>query len=189
MPPKRKAGTSGAPGSTKAGKNSALSTPGPATPRSLDSSMMSDADDDVEEDITEEQRNKEEEYAKEADQFVNNWEITSSRFQQRAKGAHRDAASAYFGKRDFSYLLLKPDHQNRPIWIDPERGVIVLERFNTLSEQATDFLITIAEPKSRPTFLHEYALTTHSSLCCCVRWTSSHRHYQHAGPVLKDADP
>ena len=123
--------------------------------------MMSEADDDLE-DVPEEQKHKEEEYAKEADQFVNNWEITSSRFQHRAKGAHRDAASAYFGKRDFSYLQLKPDHQNRPLYIDPERGVIVLERFNTLSEQATDFLITIAEPKSRPTFLHEYALTTHS---------------------------
>ncbi|KAH8894945.1 DNA repair helicase rad25 [Thozetella sp. PMI_491] len=162
MAPKRKVAPAGAAGIAKAGKNSALSTPGPGTPRSLDSSMMSDGEDDVDEEISEVQREKEIEYAREGDQFVNSWEITSSRFQHKQKGIHRDAASAYFGKNDFTYLHLKPDHQNRPMWIDPERGTIVLERFNPLSEQATDFLITIAEPKSRPAFLHEYKLTTHS---------------------------
>ena len=76
-----------------------------------------------------------------------------------------DNASHYFGtngKRDFSYLPLKPDYKSRPIWIDPLRGRIILENFSVLAEQAKDFLITIAEPLSRPTFLHEYALTTHS---------------------------
>lgn len=68
-----------------------------------------------------------------------------------------------FGQRDFSYLeLKKSDHQERPLWIDPDRGVIILEQFSPLSEQATDFLITIAEPNSRPAFLHEYTLTAHS---------------------------
>ncbi|KAK3375305.1 P-loop containing nucleoside triphosphate hydrolase protein [Podospora didyma] len=161
MPPKRKAAPA-AGGSAKAGRASALSTPGPATPRSLDSSMMSEADEDLDEDVTEAQKEREELLGQEADEFVNNWAISSKRFQNQPEGKKHDAATPYFGKRDFSGLPLKPDHLNRPLWIDPDKGTIVLERFNALAEQATDFLITIAEPKSRPTFLHEYALTTHS---------------------------
>ncbi|KAK3380236.1 P-loop containing nucleoside triphosphate hydrolase protein [Lasiosphaeria ovina] len=162
MPPKRKAAAPAAATAAKAGRTSALSTPGPATPRSLDSSMMSDADEDLDEDVTEAQKEREELLGKEADEFVNNWAISSKRFQNQGEGQKRDAATPYFGKRDFSGLPLKSDHHNRPIWIDPDKGTIVLERFNVLAEQATDFLITIAEPKSRPAFLHEYALTTHS---------------------------
>ncbi|KAK1768535.1 P-loop containing nucleoside triphosphate hydrolase protein [Phialemonium atrogriseum] len=162
MPPKRKAAAA-TQGPSKAGRASQLSTPGPATPRSLASSdRISDADDDFDEDITEAQQERENELDREADKFVSSWAVSSSRFQNRAKGSHQDAATRYFGKRDFSYLHLKPDHHNRPLWIDPEKGIIVLERFSPLAEQATDFLITIAEPNSRPTFLHEYALTTHS---------------------------
>lgn len=57
---------------------------------------------------------------------------------------------------------MKVDHNNRPLWIDPEKGLIIVEGFNPLAGQATDFLITIAEPCSRPRFIHEYALTAHS---------------------------
>ncbi|KND86207.1 putative DNA repair helicase ercc3, partial [Tolypocladium ophioglossoides CBS 100239] len=74
----------------------------------------------------------------------------------------RDPLPHIFGSNDFSYLDLKKDHQNRPFWIDPQKGRIILESFNSLAEQEQDFLITIAEPLSRPTFMHEYALTTHS---------------------------
>jgi DNA excision repair protein ERCC-3 len=70
--------------------------------------------------------------------------------------------SDIFGKNDFSYLPLKPDHENRPLWIDPCKGRIILESFSPLAAHAQDFLTTIAEPLSRPTFLHEYALTAHS---------------------------
>jgi DNA excision repair protein ERCC-3 len=85
-------------------------------------------------------------------------------YQDTVKRGLIDDASRFFskGKRDFSYLPLKPDSKSRPIWIDPLRGHIILENFNPLAEQAKDFLITIAEPQSRPTFLHEYSLTTHS---------------------------
>lgn len=168
MPPKRKAAA--AKGSSKAGKSSALSTPGPATPRSLASSdRVSDADDDGDDDfdpkaVTEAERQHDEELGKAADEFINDWDLGSKRFQKGDKNKHLDSASRYFGagKRDYSYLALKPDHHNRPLWIDPEKGIIVLERFHPLAEAAADFLVTIAEPKSRPAFLHEYALTTHS---------------------------
>ncbi|THC92274.1 hypothetical protein EYZ11_008256 [Aspergillus tanneri] len=53
-----------------------------------------------------------------------------------------------FGYKDFSSLSLKPDHANRPLWIDPLKGTITLESFSPLAPQAQDFLTTIAEPLS-----------------------------------------
>ncbi|CAJ0550178.1 Ff.00g101080.m01.CDS01 [Fusarium sp. VM40] len=153
MPPKRKTQDATS-SSSKAGKLSGTSTPRSSAPRSVDSpNTFSDTNDDVDEEVTE----KERELEKESDQFVNCWAVSSNRFQTQDQGRH-----SYFGDRDFSYLSLKPDNANRPLWIDPDRGVIIMERFSPLADQATDFLITIAEPRSRPAFLHEYALTAHS---------------------------
>lgn len=73
-----------------------------------------------------------------------------------------DSVSTMFGKNDFSYLRLKPDHNSRPLWINPDDGRIILESFSPLAEQAQDFLVTIAEPVSRPSYIHEYRLTTYS---------------------------
>lgn len=73
-----------------------------------------------------------------------------------------DSVSRIFGVSDFSYLNLKPDNASRPLWINPLDGRIYLESFSPLFEQAQDFLITIAEPVSRPSFIHEYRITTHS---------------------------
>lgn len=70
--------------------------------------------------------------------------------------------SSLFGSQDYSYLHLKPDHEQRPLWICPEDGTIVLEFFSPLAEQAQDFLITIAEPISRPSYIHEYRITAYS---------------------------
>lgn len=81
-------------------------------------------------------------------------------------GSEPDAAqsstSSLFGRQDYSYLHLKPDHEQRPLWICPEDGTIVLEFFSALAEQAQDFLITIAEPVSRPSYIHEYRITAYS---------------------------
>lgn len=80
----------------------------------------------------------------------------------------RDSASHFFNRRpgaasqDFSYLALKPDHESRPLWIDPHRAKIILESFSPIVKDVQDFLTTIAEPESRPQFLHEYTLTPHS---------------------------
>jgi hypothetical protein len=52
---------------------------------------------------------------------------------------------------DYSQMIkLKEDHEKRPIWISPD-GRIFLEAFSPLYKTATDFLIAIAEPVSRPT--------------------------------------
>jgi DNA excision repair protein ERCC-3 len=70
--------------------------------------------------------------------------------------------SYLFGDQDFSFLSLKNDHSSRPLWIDPETGAIILEGFSPIAEQAQDFLVAISEPVSRPSFIHEYKLTSYS---------------------------
>ncbi|RDW88240.1 hypothetical protein BP6252_00272 [Coleophoma cylindrospora] len=148
MPPKRKAPSSGY-GSVKASKDSAASTPGPATPQSIDS----------DDDFSGEEASEHE--AENIENAVNKFSI--AKYQAKRAGiSGRDSASHHFGNNDFSYLALKPDHDNRPLWIDPQKGRIILESFSPLAGHAQDFLTTVAEPLSRPTFLHEYSLTPHS---------------------------
>ncbi|EFW98853.1 tfiih complex helicase [Grosmannia clavigera kw1407] len=149
MAPKRKA----PPGSakvvaSKSGKLSDTATPGPGTPRSVASSGQYSDDDPLSE--TEEEN---------LDKAVHKFSLDNI---PTSRPSHLDAASRFFGNRDFSFLQLKPDHHNRPLWMDPELGFIILESFHPLAPPAQDFLITIAEPISRPTFLHEYRLTMHS---------------------------
>ncbi|KAJ1034855.1 hypothetical protein NDA13_001109 [Ustilago tritici] len=67
-----------------------------------------------------------------------------------------------FHTRDFTKMPLKLDHASRPLWISPDDGHIILEGFSPLAEQAQDFLIAIAEPVSRPAYIHEYKLTPYS---------------------------
>lgn len=73
-----------------------------------------------------------------------------------------DGASQLFAGRDHVDLPLKPDHAERPLWIDPDRGRIIMESFSPLFRKAETFLINIAEPQSRVSRIHEYTLTTHS---------------------------
>ncbi|RHZ71067.1 hypothetical protein Glove_262g39 [Diversispora epigaea] len=74
----------------------------------------------------------------------------------------RDSVSDLFGKNDFSNVNLKKDHANRPLWINPASGHIILEGFSPFAEKAQDFLITISEPVSRPSLIHEYKMTPYS---------------------------
>ncbi|KAI9828430.1 MAG: transcription factor TFIIH complex ERCC-3 subunit [Thelocarpon impressellum] len=156
--PKRKASRK-APG----GRSSKRSTPGLGTPQSVGSSdEYSDGSaagagvPDEEEGIV---RSKlgEGNLSKAVDIFS---------VEAYARGDHdvapRDSASDFFGKNEFTDQKLKPDHANRPLWIDPKHGRIILESFSPLAAHAQDFLTTIAEPLSRPMYLHEYALTAHS---------------------------
>jgi DNA excision repair protein ERCC-3 len=75
-----------------------------------------------------------------------------------------DSVSGLFGRgtRDFSALVLKPDHADRPLWIEPTKGRIIMESFSPRFKEAEVLLIDIAEPQSRVTHMHEYMLTTHS---------------------------
>lgn len=147
MPPKRKtaAATSGRP--------SKRVTSGSGTPVTVGS----DSDE-----YTEGGEEASETEAEDLKKAVSKFSIESYRGKQRPEGQERDAASALFANRDYSYLQLKPDHADRPLWIEPGKARVILESFNPLAQQAQDFLITVAEPQSRPTHLHEYSLTVHS---------------------------
>lgn len=57
--------------------------------------------------------------------------------------------------------MMKQDHERKPLWVCPD-GMIFLEATNPLYRQAYDFLVAIAEPVSRPEFIHEYKLTPYS---------------------------
>lgn len=64
--------------------------------------------------------------------------------------------------RDYSQVLsLKSDHVSRPLWITKE-NLIFLEAFSPIYHQAYDFLVAIAEPESRPEYIHTYRLTENS---------------------------
>eukprot|EP00697_Spironema_sp_BW2_P016819 gnl/Spiro4/825_TR455_c0_g1_i1.p1 gnl/Spiro4/825_TR455_c0_g1~~gnl/Spiro4/825_TR455_c0_g1_i1.p1 ORF type:complete len:845 (+),score=299.24 gnl/Spiro4/825_TR455_c0_g1_i1:87-2621(+) len=65
------------------------------------------------------------------------------------------------GVLNFRHLTMKKDHEKRPIWVCPN-GIILLETVSPIYKQAYDFLIAIAEPISRPAFVHEYKLTPFS---------------------------
>ena len=68
---------------------------------------------------------------------------------------------AELGTIDFSLLELKPKHENKPLWVCPNFH-IYLDTASRYYEQATDFLTAIAEPLSRPQFIHEYYITDSS---------------------------
>ncbi|EEH21891.2 hypothetical protein PABG_04107 [Paracoccidioides brasiliensis Pb03] len=146
MPPKRKAAGSGL-----SERPSKRATPVPAsTPHSvLSSDEYSDsgAADDSEYD------------GDSLKQVVEKFSLQSFSQKKRPEIQRQDP---HFGYKDFSSLPLKPDHANRPLWIEPLKGTITLESFSPLASQAQDFLTTIAEPLSRPTHLHEYRLTGNS---------------------------
>ncbi len=76
--------------------------------------------------------------------------------------ARYESGELRFHTRDFTKMPLKLDHNSRPLWISPDDGHIILEGFSPLAEQAQDFLIAIAEPVSRPAYIHEYKLTPYS---------------------------
>lgn len=86
-----------------------------------------------------------------------------SRGRGKSQGKANGIESKSTGLHDLSGLDLKPNHQGLPLWIDSKNEKIILESFlGDVSRGAADFLTTIAEPLSRPKFLHEYKLTVHS---------------------------
>jgi DNA excision repair protein ERCC-3 len=58
-------------------------------------------------------------------------------------------------------MTLREDHERRPMWVTPS-GIVFLEASSPFFTQAYDFVIAIAEPVSRPEFVHEYAINAYS---------------------------
>uniref|UniRef100_A0A7S2S5M8 DNA 3'-5' helicase n=1 Tax=Mucochytrium quahogii TaxID=96639 RepID=A0A7S2S5M8_9STRA len=81
----------------------------------------------------------------------------SSEIAERA----RQNKSVLSSDIDFRNLKLKIGHESRPLWVCPT-GQIYLETFNKYFAMATDFLVAISEPESRPELIHHYKLTPYS---------------------------
>lgn len=58
-------------------------------------------------------------------------------------------------------IRMKKEHAECPMLVS-HNGIIILETFTANAKQATDFLIAIAEPVSRPAHVHEYRITPYS---------------------------
>jgi len=63
--------------------------------------------------------------------------------------------------KDLSWLVLKPDHERRPLWVLPD-NMILLEAFSPAYRIATEFLIAIAEARMRPALIHEFEINSSS---------------------------
>jgi DNA excision repair protein ERCC-3 len=160
MPPvKRKAPAAAAAASGKSRRTTGMSTPGGATPVAMasnDDTNMSDDDDDDDDSAAAEDNPQ-------LEKVLDKFSLETYDAARAMTHAKNDSSMPHiFRDQDFSWLSLKSDSDRRPIWIDPRKGRIILESFSPLAPQAQDFLITIAEPQSRPTYLHEYTLTPHS---------------------------
>ena len=128
---------------------------GLATPQSIDE----DSDDDYTEDTSGAISETEVE-AEDYRNLVTKYSVGT--YAKKKKIVNIDSASHLFAGRDHVDLPLKPDHADRPLWIDPDRGRIIMESFSPMFKTAETFLINIAEPQSRVSRIHEYTLTTHS---------------------------
>jgi len=58
-------------------------------------------------------------------------------------------------------LFLRNGHSTRPMWVNG-RGFIILEAFHEFAPQAQEFLVQVAEPKARPSKIHEFQVTLFS---------------------------
>jgi hypothetical protein len=61
-------------------------------------------------------------------------------------------------EKDWTDLIAKADHANRPIYVGKNRHAF-LERFSPFFKYAEELLISIAEPVSRCKHINEYVLT------------------------------
>jgi len=74
---------------------------------------------------------------------------------------------------DFSQLVLKPDHEHRPIWTcsssSNEHTIYLDPSHDLFAKPAYEFLNAVAEPVSRPhEGLHQYRLTEYSLYAAAV---------------------
>jgi len=91
----------------------------------------------------------------------NDW-VPAAATRDLDKASVKEDEEDEFGAKDYrSQMVLRPDHESRPLWVAPN-GHIFLETFSAVYRHAHDFLIAIAEPVNRPEHIHEYKLTSYS---------------------------
>lgn len=123
---------------------------------------MGSSDDDFSDYADTDQDQADEPRRQDLDAVVKKFQASSYR-SKNPKHTDKDAATRLFAAdRDLSHLELKEDHAVRPLWLDPDKGKVVLETFAPFFKDAQTFLINIAEPQSRTTNVHEYTINAHS---------------------------
>ncbi|KAI9667063.1 MAG: hypothetical protein M1831_001240 [Alyxoria varia] len=159
MAPKRK---------LPSGRTSSRMDSGQATPQSLESdsdyqtSSVGDVSGNEGGTGTSKPRNKK---LKTNEKEKDPWSLNTYRRKYlKANPGLRPSHKSQSFKSDFSRFPLKPDHDTRPIWLDPERGNLIVESFCPIANEARDFLITMSEPVSRPSHVHEYRISDQSLL-------------------------
>jgi DNA excision repair protein ERCC-3 len=152
------------------GRAAKRSTPAPATPQRQDSEDDYDDAEYLAEAVDEsgdiiELNEASKQRQQKADAAIRN--LTNRTLFSKLSKAGKQ--SQLFGNKDFHDINLKPDHENRPLWLDARvsegsiKGPkITLESWSPNAQRATDLLITIAEPVSRPAHFHEYRINEHS---------------------------
>ena len=94
-----------------------------------------------------------------------------------------------YGAKDFrSEMEMRSDHESRPLWVAPN-GHIFLETFSPVYKHAHDFLIAIAEPVSRPEFVHEYKFTSYSLYAAVSVGLQTHDIIEYLTRLSKSALP
>ncbi|KAK2964917.1 putative General transcription and DNA repair factor IIH helicase subunit XPB [Blattamonas nauphoetae] len=83
--------------------------------------------------------------------------------RRKQKEDSEDDEEDEYESQDFQHLEMKEHNLSRPLWVLPN-GHIFLEATSQFYRETTDFLIAIAEPVSRPRYIHEYKLTSQSML-------------------------
>lgn len=101
-------------------------------------------------------------YAEEEMVDAGDGEGIPSAAKKNVESEDQGVAEDEFGAKDYrSQMILKTDHESRPLWVAPN-GHIFLESFSPVYKHAHDFLIAISEPVCRPEHIHEYKLTAYS---------------------------
>lgn len=122
MPPKRKASVSAAAAKTTKRVVSKRGS-GVATPRSIGSS----------DDYSAEGEEASETEAENLHKAVKAFSAESLKTRNKAQGDQSNRETKINGVSDLSYLDLKSDHVNRPLWVDAKRARITLESFSPLA--------------------------------------------------------
>ena len=133
MASKRKASTS-----SKSSRPAKRSASGAATPQSIGSS----------DEYSAEGSEASESEAENLSRAVKTFSSDSLKSRRKEQSHTLEREAKLNGISNLSYLSLKPDHENRPLWVDAKKARITLEHFSPLANQAQDFLTTIAEPLS-----------------------------------------
>eukprot|EP00948_MAST-09A_sp_MAST-9A-sp1_P001096 g1096.t1 len=89
-----------------------------------------------------------------------------------------DGSGLHLDARIFRGLVFKADSGRRPVWVTPNNHIF-LESWSELYPIAYEFLVAVAEPVSRPEYIHEYKLTEYSlyGASACQLQTSDIIHF------------